>query len=344
MSPVMCFVGGMYLSDLQQEAVFEIRVDLVRVAQADLRVRHPGAMRELLVDKLRSQHRRRLLDGVGGREIVVLAGVDNNPGLGVEHARKMLVDERAAHVDVAEKNPVHRVVEQHVEPLERGERCDLRHAETARVVRQHDVAAETLAGFVERGAHDAEVFLRRVGTAEPFGRRAFGDVVEQRLSRRANDGDDLRAGFGGRHRGCAVLVDVAARDDDVQERRRQLRQAREQRLALAAPFTNPFDRAFRTCAHGGAIAERHCGTMAQLRGGQAVDGGVDVRHAVGVGTLDAQKPQDRPLDGDRRVRGDVAGDRVDDPARQGAAPLDRGSVDPQLHAVFLVNGERPPRF
>ena len=52
-------------------------------------------------------HRVRRLDGVGGGEVVVLAGVDDDAGAGVDLAGEALVDERADRVDVAEEDPVH---------------------------------------------------------------------------------------------------------------------------------------------------------------------------------------------------------------------------------------------
>ncbi len=76
-----------------------------------------------------------LLHGVGGRQVVVLAGVDDDAGARDEPARDVLVDEGPAHVDVAEEDPVHGVVEEHVEPLDRGHPGDLGHAEARRVVR-----------------------------------------------------------------------------------------------------------------------------------------------------------------------------------------------------------------
>jgi hypothetical protein len=111
------------LREAKQKAVFEVGVDLVRVAEADLRVGHPRRARELFVDELRGEHGRRLFHGVGRGQVVVLAGVDHDARARVEHAREVLVDERALHVDVAEEDAVHRVVEQHVEPLERGHRA-----------------------------------------------------------------------------------------------------------------------------------------------------------------------------------------------------------------------------
>ena len=46
-------------------------------------------------------------DGIGGRQVVVLAGVDDDAGEGVDHPGEVLVDERALHVDVAEEDAVH---------------------------------------------------------------------------------------------------------------------------------------------------------------------------------------------------------------------------------------------
>jgi hypothetical protein len=83
----------------------------------------------------------RLLHGVGGGQVVVLAGVDDDAGARDEAPRHVLVDEGAAHVDVAEEDPVHRVVEEHVEALDRRHPRDLGHAEPRRVVRLLDVAA-----------------------------------------------------------------------------------------------------------------------------------------------------------------------------------------------------------
>ena len=82
-----------------------------------------------------------------------------------------------------------------------------------------------------------EVLLRRVRAAEAFGGRAVRHEVEQRLPGRANDRDDLRARFrGGDGRG-AVFVNVAARDDDVEQRRFALRNARQPFLAFFTPST-----------------------------------------------------------------------------------------------------------
>ncbi len=94
MSPVLCLVGGIHLSGAFgkicrtscacaisiEEAVLEVGIDLVGVAEADLLVGQPGAVRERLVDELRREHRVRFLDGVGGGEVVVLAGVDDDAG------------------------------------------------------------------------------------------------------------------------------------------------------------------------------------------------------------------------------------------------------------------------
>ena len=61
----------------------------------------------------------------------------------------------AAHVDVAEEDPVHRVVEEHVEPLDRGHPGDLRHAEARRVVRLVDVAPVLARRFVGGAPDDS---------------------------------------------------------------------------------------------------------------------------------------------------------------------------------------------
>ena len=57
--------------------------------------------------------------GVVGGDVVVFAGVDDDPGGRADPAREELVDEGAAHIDVAEDDTVDRVVQDHVQPLPR---------------------------------------------------------------------------------------------------------------------------------------------------------------------------------------------------------------------------------
>jgi hypothetical protein len=99
----------------------------------------------------------RLLDRVGGRQVIVLAGVDDDAAPGDDAARDVLIDERPAHVDVAKEDPVHRVVEQHVEPFDRAHPGDLGHAEPRRVVGLVDVAPIFVARLVD-GAPDERKF------------------------------------------------------------------------------------------------------------------------------------------------------------------------------------------
>ena len=155
------------------------------------------------------------LDRVGGGEVVVLAGVDDDAGAGVHLAAEALVDEGADRVDVAEEDPVHRVVQHHVEPLEAGQGGDLRHAQSAGVVGQPHVAAELLRRLVEGRPHQPEVLLGGVGAGEALAGRALGHEVEEALPGRADDRDDVGA-LAGRGLGLRdVLVDVAGGDDQV---------------------------------------------------------------------------------------------------------------------------------
>ncbi len=140
------------------------------------------------------------------------------PGAGVHLAGEPLVHERADRVDVAEQDPVHRVVEHHVEPLQAAEHGDLRHAQARRVVGQPDVPADLLRHVVERRPHDPEVLLRGVRAREPVVRGAFRHVVQQRLPGRADHRDDVGARAGGVLRLDDVLVDVTGRDDQVDPR------------------------------------------------------------------------------------------------------------------------------
>ena len=155
MSPVMNFVGGMYFSGrsgkisraMQGLARARIRKPFRIVGSISNACPSPichgrQARREgeALVQELAREDRVRLLDRVGRRQVVVLAGVDDDAGPGVDHPAELLVDERPVHVDVAEEDSVHRVVQHHVEALERPHGRDLGHAEAGGVVRQVDVA------------------------------------------------------------------------------------------------------------------------------------------------------------------------------------------------------------
>ena len=154
------------------------------------------------------------------------------PAQRADAAAEILVDEGPPHVDVAEEDAVHGVVEQHVEPLVGRAEGDLRHAQAGRVVGQLDVALQPPALLVQRLAHDAEVLLRGVGAAVALGGGAVGHVVEQRLRRAADDGDDVGAGLGRRPGLVDVVVDVAGRDDDVLVRRSRHGELRAKRVAL----------------------------------------------------------------------------------------------------------------
>ncbi len=243
------------------------------MAEADLPRLEVGAQGEGLVDEVGADHRVALLEGVRGREVVVLAGVDDDAGAGVDQAAEVLVDERPLHVDVAEDDAVHGVVQHHVEALERAHGGDLRHAEAAGVVAEADVAAELLADLVEGGAHEAEVLLRRVGAAEALGGLAEGHVVEQALRRGADDGDHVGAGACGRLGLGGVLVDVAGGDDHVDVRLERLAGLGDELVAARADGVDARDALLgellgaRLC--GGAPLVGHLGQR-QVAGGDAL--------------------------------------------------------------------------
>src|SRR5690606_33271183 len=118
------------------EGVGQVGVDLEGVAQAQLPVLQPRLGAEVLVHQLGDGDRVRRLDRVGGGEVVVLTGVDDDAGARVDLPGEALVDEGAHRVDVAEEDAVHRVVEHHVEAFETGEGGDLGHAQAGGVVGQ----------------------------------------------------------------------------------------------------------------------------------------------------------------------------------------------------------------
>ncbi len=337
------------VGELEAERVGHVGVDLERVAEAELPVLEAGLLGEVLVEELADRDRVGGLDGVGGGEVVVLAGVDDDAGAGVDLAAEALVDERADRVDVAEEDPVHRVVEHHVEPLEAGQGGDLGHAEAGGVVGEPDVAAQLLRRLVEGRPHQAEVLLGGVGAGEPLTGGAFGHEVEQRLPGRPDHRDDVGAlagcGLGLRD----VLVDVAGGDDQVDPRlARRVADLLDHPLALAAVGVDPLDAGAHgllgVSAGGGrvlAVGELEGdGTGAGLLGqgkqvvgvaapervpdGQGdavleadvgadhVEQPVDPRRAVGVGTGEAGQPQRGPLDGDGGVLLGEPDDRAPD--------------------------------
>ena len=56
----------------------------------------------------------------------------------------MLIDERSAHIDVAEQNPVHRIVQKAVQAFHRRQRGYLRHAKARAVVGEANILADLL--------------------------------------------------------------------------------------------------------------------------------------------------------------------------------------------------------
>ena len=203
------------MGQLEPEAVGQGGVDLEGVPQAELPVLKARLLGEVLVEELAHSHGVRGLDGISRREVVVLARVDDDPGPRMHLTRKPLVHKGSDRVDVPKEDAVHRVVEHHVEPLEAGERRDLRHAETARVVGQADIAAEFLARLVEGSSHEPEVLLRGIGPGIALARRALGDEVEQALPGRTDDGDDVGTLARGLLGLRDVLVDVTSGDDEI---------------------------------------------------------------------------------------------------------------------------------
>ena len=163
------------MRQLEPERVGQLGVDLEGVPEPELVVGEPRLLGEVLVEQLADHHRVRGVDGVGGGQVVVLAGVDDDPGAGVDLAGEALVDEGADRVDVAEEDPVHRVVEHHVEALEPGQRGDLGHAQPGGVVGQPDVAAELRA------------------TSRPGRRASAGSSPAWRTCRRSPRGSRPRA-------------------------------------------------------------------------------------------------------------------------------------------------------
>ena len=183
-----------------------------------------------------------LLVGIGRGQIVVFAGVDDNSGIGIDHAGKELVEKSPPHVDVTEDNPVHGVVEHHIQPFQCSQDGNFRHAQARAVVCQVNIASHGFARLIKRAAHQPEILLGGIGTAEAFGCRAVRNIVQQALACSADHGDDVGALMG--RGGCLldVLIDVAGGDDQIELRRRPLAQPLNHLFALPAVGGN-----FATC-------------------------------------------------------------------------------------------------
>ena len=157
-----------------------------------------------------------LLVGVSGGKIVILTSVDDNAGKAIDDTAEVLVNQRALHIDVAEQDSVQCIVEHHIQSFQGTHGGNLGHAETGAVVAEADVTTNLFAHFVQRLAHDAEVLLCGKGAAEAFGGGAIWHIVQQALTRGANDGDDVSTLAGTGLCLHHILIDIACGDDDVQ--------------------------------------------------------------------------------------------------------------------------------
>lgn len=205
-------------AQLVQERILHGGIHLERVAQTHLLLAHTGGLGKGLVDELGGQHGVGRGDSVVGGQIVILTGVDDNAGIAVDDTGEVLVHDGALHIDVAEQDAVQRVVQHDVQTLQSAHSGDLGHAQAGAVVAQPDIAVLLLAYLVQRRAHQAEVLLGSVGTAETLGGRAVRHVVQQGLTGGTDDGDDVRALLGTGLGLRDILVDIAGSHDDVQVR------------------------------------------------------------------------------------------------------------------------------
>jgi hypothetical protein len=76
------------VGELEPEGLGHLGVDLEGVPEPELPVLEPGLLGEVLVEQLADRDGVCGLDGVRGREVVVLAGVDDDPGPGVDLPEK----------------------------------------------------------------------------------------------------------------------------------------------------------------------------------------------------------------------------------------------------------------
>ena len=210
------FTQHLRLCQLIEETVLQHGVHLKGVAQALLLLGQTGQQSQLLVDEVGCQHRVCLLVGIGSGEIVVLASVDDNTCEAIDNAAEILVNQRALHVDVAEKNAVEGIVQHHIQALQGAHGGNLGHTQTGAIVTQADVAAYLLAHLVKRLAHDAEILLSGESAAEALGRSAIRHIVQQTLTRGADNGDDVSTLTGTGLSLHHILIDITSGNNDIQ--------------------------------------------------------------------------------------------------------------------------------
>src|SRR5574344_521689 len=159
-------------------------------------------------------------DSVGGCKVVILTCVDNHSGESIDNTRPILVNHGTLHIDVAEQDTVKGVIQHDIEALEGAHDSDFGHTKARAVVAEADIAAEFFAHLVQCFTHDAEVLLRREGTAKPFCCSTIRHIVKQALSRVADNSDDVST------LACTclslndILVDVSGSHDDIKVRLR----------------------------------------------------------------------------------------------------------------------------
>ena len=105
------------LCQLHQETVFRIRVHFEGVAQTHLLFGNVCQHCKLLVDELRCRYRVRCFDSIVGREVIILAGVEDDAAVADDYAGHVLIDQRSLHVDVSEQDAVDGVVQHNVQTL-----------------------------------------------------------------------------------------------------------------------------------------------------------------------------------------------------------------------------------
>lgn len=91
--------GHLRLRQLIEERILDGGIHLEGVAETHLLLAHTGVLREGLIQELGGEHGVGGGDGVVGRQVVVLTGVDDDARIAVDDAGEVLVDDRALQVD-----------------------------------------------------------------------------------------------------------------------------------------------------------------------------------------------------------------------------------------------------
>src|SRR5207249_3589747 len=152
--------------NLMQEVIRGRRIYLKGVSKPHLLRWNTRDLREPFVDELRGHDGMLSFEGIGGRQVVILAGIDDDASGSINASRKKLINKGAFEIDIAKNDAIEGVVEHHIKPLESTHRSNFWHTEARAVVRQADIASNLPTRLIKRIAHQLKIGLGGIGSTE----------------------------------------------------------------------------------------------------------------------------------------------------------------------------------